>query len=75
MTPRFIAGNSHFPEPQKRVISSRLIPPHLLQSLNISPTLEDAQGRALEKFGCREGTTDFVIELKQEVEAKDPLFL
>jgi len=74
MTPRSIAAINQLPESQKREIYCRFIPPQLLEQFDISTSLEDAQGRPLAKFRYREGSTDFVIELKHEAEAKDPLF-
>lgn len=74
MTPRSIAAINQLPESSKREIYCRFIPPQLLDQFNISSTLVDAQGRSLANFRYREGSTDFVIELKHEIEAEDPLF-
>jgi hypothetical protein len=74
MTPRSIAAVNILPEAQKREIYSRFIPPQLLEQFNIDPSLQDAQGRPLAQFKYREGSTDFVIELRNEAEAQDPLF-
>ncbi|GMR11241.1 MAG: hypothetical protein BMS9Abin28_2069 [Anaerolineae bacterium] len=74
MTPRSIAAINQLPESQKREIYSRFIPPQLLEQFDITASLEDAQARSLAEFRYREGSTDFVIELKHEVEAEDPLF-
>jgi len=74
MTPRSIAAINGLPEIQKREIYMRFIPPQLLDQFSISRSLQDHQGRELAKFRYREGSTDFVIELRHEFEAEDPLF-
>ena len=74
MTPRSIAAINKLPESQKREIYARFIPPRLLEQFQINPSLEDAEGQPLAKFRYREGSTDFVIELRHEFEAEDPLF-
>jgi hypothetical protein len=74
LTPRSIAAINKLPESQKREIYTRFIPQHLLDRFQISKSLEDAGGQTLAKFRCREGSTDFVIELRHEFNAEDPLF-
>ena len=74
MTPRSIAAINELPESQKREIYSRFIPPQLLDQFEISPSLEDEQGQELAKFRYRPGSTDFVIDLRHEFDAEDPLF-
>jgi hypothetical protein len=74
LTPRSIAAINELPESQKREIYTRFIPPHLLDRFEINRSLEDAEGQPLAKFRCRKGSTDFVIELKHEFNAEDPLF-
>ena len=74
MTPRSIASINELPDSQKREIYSRFIPPQLLEQFEISPSLEDEQGQPLAKFRYRAGSTDFVIDLRHEIDADDPLF-
>ncbi len=74
MTPKSIAAVNELPESKKHEIYTRLIPPTLLDQFQISQSLEDAEGQSLAKFRCREGSTDFVIELRHEFNAEDPLF-
>ena len=74
MTPRSIAAINQLDEARKREIYSRFIPPQLLEQFSINTDLEDSEGRDLATFKDREGSTDFVIELRHEVGAEDPLF-
>lgn len=74
MTPKSIAAINELPESQKREIYTRFIPPQLLDQFQINHSLEDAQGQPLAKFKFREGSTDFVVELRHEFAAEDPLF-
>ncbi|MFQ5942078.1 MAG: hypothetical protein ACE5JF_00850 [Anaerolineales bacterium] len=74
MTQRSIAAINRLPETRKRGIYTRFIPTQLLDQFNIDHSLEDAHGSSLAKFSYRDGSTDFVIELKHEVDAEDPLF-
>ncbi len=74
MTPRSIAAINELPESEKRKIYSRFIPPQLLEQFEISRSLEDEQGQPLAEFRYRAGSTDFVIELKHEINAEDPIF-
>jgi hypothetical protein len=74
LTPRSIAAINKLPESEKREIYSRFIPPQLLEQFEISQSLEDEQGQPLAEFRYRAGSTDFVIEIKHEINAEDPIF-
>ncbi len=68
-----IAAINQRPEAEKRALYSRFIPSQLLERFGISRALEDAQGRSLVRFSFEPGSTDLVVELRHQVEAKDPL--
>lgn len=74
MTPLSIAAINELPDAQKKEIYGRFIPPQMLDQFDITSTFQDPQGRALAKFRYRPGSTDFVIELRHQFDAEDPLF-
>lgn len=74
MTPRSIAAINRLPEAEKREIYARFIPNELLKTFGITDDLLDDTGRSLAQFKFAPGSTDLVVELRDQVEAEDPLF-
>lgn len=68
-----IASINRLPEPEKRALYSRFIPPQLLDHFGISRELTDAEGNSLAKFSFAPGSTDLVVELRHRLGAEDPV--
>jgi hypothetical protein len=72
MPPSTIGGINLLPEPEKRAIYSRYIPPSLLEKYNIPP-LTSAAGHNLLQFRFASGSTDVEMRLYHQVEFPDPI--
>ena len=71
--PRSIAAINFLPSPEKRSIYFRFIPSILLERFNISPEMKDPEGKDLFRLRAESGSTDVVLELRDEVKAEDPI--
>lgn len=68
-----IAAINRLPEAEKRDIYTRLIPPSLLQRMNIAPDLQDSYGNDLLYLNCPYGSAVAELALYHEYDARDPL--
>jgi hypothetical protein len=71
MSPSSIAALNKLPEPEKRGIYARFVPPALLERFGLSPdTLSHGE---LARFSFAAGSTDVTLDLRHRDEAPDPL--
>ncbi|GAB4406042.1 MAG: hypothetical protein OHK0052_27620 [Anaerolineales bacterium] len=68
-----IAAINRMPADEKRAIYTRLIPPSLLQRMEITPDLHDADGNDLLYLNCPPGSAIAELALYHEYDARDPL--
>jgi hypothetical protein len=71
--PSTIGGINRLPEPQKREIYTRVIPPELFDKYNINPFLFDIQGHDLLKIVAPAGSTSTEISLFHRHGFPDPV--
>jgi hypothetical protein len=68
-----IGGINLLPEPEKRVIYSRLIPRELMDKFNIPTSLVDEAGRSLLDLRAAPGNTDVDLRLYHRAGFSDPV--
>jgi hypothetical protein len=73
MPPSTISGINLLPEPEKRAIYARMIPPVLLERFGISPTLRDNQQHDLLELNAPKGSTTSEMSLWHQHGFPDPI--
>ncbi len=73
MPPSTVSGINLLPEPEKRAIYTRLIPPELLERFEIGPALQDEQGRDLLKLNAPSGSASSEMSLWHQYGFPDPI--
>lgn len=73
MRPRSISGVNRLPEEEKEAIYTSFIPQVLLDQFDIPGDFRDANGSRLLEIECAPGTSDFILRLKHNCDALDPL--
>jgi hypothetical protein len=68
-----IGGINLLPDPEKREIYSRLIPPELMERFDISSSFTDSQGRSLLKLEYSSGSNDVSMSLYHQAGFPDPI--
>ena len=73
MSARSIAALNQLPLEDKLAIYTRFIPPEMIERFKISPDYKDSEGKNLLVVKCKPGSTDVVLSLRHEIDARDPL--
>lgn len=73
MNPRSISGINRLPQKEKEAIYARFIPKILLQRFEIPEDFVDKDGNRLLEIRCEPNTSDFILRLKHNFDARDPL--
>lgn len=73
MTPSTIAGINRLPEPEKRAIYTRAIPPELFKRFNLDPQKLREPGSEYLKMRCPEGSSSTNLSLFHEPDFPDPV--
>ena len=71
--PSTLGGINLLPQPEKRAIYARIIPPELLQRFQLNPYLSDKQGNELMLLDAPAGSSSVEISLYHQHGFRDPI--